>query len=883
MTQKTSMDSLTFGLNITDESRAIGEKVIDSNDQTFIQMGLERIAQNLSNYDDFVFAGRLLIHESVRAVPSVETYLALNHDILEPKIIGFMEAHIEQLESLLKECEFDNYNNQDYFSADTLRRSYLLRAVPAKDPTETPILKNLRVAVQLYYDESIEDVVRAFKEMNAAYYTHASPTIFNAGTKNGQMASCFLMNVYDSLDSMMYTGIGDMAMISRYNGGIGIGLNRIRHSDIAGTGSSAGILPYARVCDKAIGYVDQSRKRRGAATGFLNIWHIDVEDFIRAASNYIPQDLRLVDLHTCIWMHDLFFERAKNNEDWTLFCPNTVKDLQGKYGEDFEKIYHAMEALAPVHEQRYLDTDRKYNEIRNEISKTNDPTDELKTRFIKITKEFNLYRKERIVYKKVNARDLLQLIADTQLKSGKPYVMNGDRANAKSNQQNIGPINNSNLCVEIVQYSDPNTFSSCNLASINLSSFRLGSFDHRLDDKSDDVIMEELSKCYDFEKLGQITRSVTKNLNKVIDHNFYPFDETKIKDFNLKTRPLGIGISGLDDAFKVTDIVYGSKASILLNKMIFACMYYNALTQSNELAKIHGEYHHFRTGTCKIFNHLSKDFEEYKGSPLSNGFFQFDLWASEAAYDDHHGRINKTHYDMEDNLPVDPSYFGGVDSWDVLRKRIMDTGVRNSLLLALMPTASTAQILRNAESAEAHQSNIYSRQVGNGSYNIVNRHLHKDLESAKINTPEVNDFIYNTGGSLKGLHDFLINSKTEYSEEVLDRSKFLEQKYQTMFEIKPSLFLKMARQRGIYVDQSQSTNIYIVDPTLPQLMAIQMVAYHNKLKTHIYYLRNTIPTLITGFNKKIEVTKSDGPSSPDSDESIPVCRLDNPDCLSCGS
>lgn len=896
------METIDFNLKISTETRDLGAQIIESTYPSFIKAGLHRIARDLNNYDNFILAGRLLIHSTVKSVPSLETYLALNHNILNHNVKSFIINNIEELETLVKSHEKNNYTNQDYFSADMRHKSYLLRAVPSKGPTETPVQKNLRLAVQFYFDESMNSVIKCFKEMCDGIYTHATPTEQNAGTIDGQMASCFLMSVYDSLDSMIYTGVGDMAMISRYNGGVGIGLNRIRHSDINGTGASAGVLPIARVYDKTISYVDQSRKRRGAATGFLNVWHIDVEDFTRAASNYIPHDLKLTGLHTCLWMHDLFFERAAKGEKWTLFCPNTVKDLQGKYGSDFEREYISFEKLAPIREEEFKAVEKNFDDIRMKLSQTQDPSDELKLEFVNATSALTKSRKNRIVYKVIEAQDLLKLIADTQLKSGKPYIMNGDRSNGKSNQQNIGPINNSNLCVEIVQYSDPNTFSSCNLASINLSHFGEKRFDrtnyterrYRYEAGVKEGIMEELTKCYNFAHLGEISRSITRNLNKVIDHNFYPFDESKVKNFNMQTRPLGIGISGLDDAFKVVDIEYGSEESLILNKMIFACMYYNCLKESVQLAKEDGEYHFFRTGKCKLYDSLSKSVVEYDGSPLSNGFFQFDLWQKEYEQDLSLGRINPAMYDPADNIPIWPLMFGQNDTptWDNLRKDVMKYGVRNSLLLALMPTASTAQLLRNAESAEAHQSNIYSRQVGNGAYDIVNRHLHYDLDEVGINTPEVNEFIYDvikkddkiikSSGSLNGLADFVASKQ---SEKDLNRIRFLEKKYKTMFDIKPTLFLKMARQRGIYVDQSQSTNIYIQDPSLSQLMGIQMAAYHNKLKTHIYYLRNTIPTLLTGFNSKI-VEGPQGSQGPQglpqvSEDVIPLCRIDNPECTSC--
>lgn len=567
------MDSITFDLTPSEECLDIAKQVFESRDPMLNQMGIARIAQNLSNYDNFCLAGRLLINNVVRSIRTLDLYLALNKNILAPHIVAFIEDNKEVLQQAVDNSGRYNYINQDLFSADTLCESYLLRSLPNKSPTETPVLKNLRIAVQLYYTVSVDRVLQAFMEMNECYYTHASPTIYNAGCLNPQMASCFLMNVDDSLDSMMYTGVGDMSMISRYNGGIGIGLNNIRHSDIGGTGDSAGVIPYARVVDKSIGYVDQSRRRRGAATGYLNVWHIDVLDFIKASSNFIPQDRRLVDLHTCIWMHNLFYERCISNSEWTLFCPNTVKDLKDKYGLEFETIYKKYEELAPIREKEYLEANEVYDNLRSEIVHTDSLNPELLEQFRLAEISLKKAKKGRIIHQKVPARSILQVIADTQIKSSKPYVMNGDACNNKSNQQNIGKIRNSNLCVEIVQYSDPNTFSSCNLASINLPRFAKGKYiaPKHLEgstDLTDDQILEALSEAYDLRKLGQICRSLVENLNKVIDHNFYPFDESKIKDFNMATRPLGIGISGLDDAFKILDLVYVSREAKLLNKLI---------------------------------------------------------------------------------------------------------------------------------------------------------------------------------------------------------------------------------------------------------------------------------------------------------------------------
>lgn len=910
------MDVITAGLKPSAKALEITRKIMESDNLQVMANGLKTIVGGISNYDDYQLAGRLKIRELVMSISSMEIYLLVNDHLFNDTCKRFMHEHIDELNEMINKSEVCNYHNQDYFSSTMLEKMYLLKSIASKKPTETPVLHNLRLAVQMYHDDSIERIQQAFDEMNNSYYTHATPTKIHAGKKDCQMSSCFLMEVDDNLDSMMYTGWGDMGMISRYSGGIGISLNKIRHSDIAGTGDSAGVMPYARVCDKAIGYVDQSRTRRGAATGYLNVWHIDIEDFIVSPSNTLGEDIKVKSLTPCIWTHDLFFERCRNNELWTLFCPNKAKSLIGKYGEDFEHEYIRLEALAPAREQAYIEADAEYDRVYKQFTSHATPSEELKEEFTRAVHNLAKTSKERIVHKEVTARSIMLKIVDTQLKSGKPYVMNGDRCNAKSNQQNIGPINCSNLCVEIVQYSDSKTFSSCNLASINLPIFAKNRFNHDLFEASDEEIMKHLTEVYDFEHLGIITQSVVENLNKVIQHNFYPFDSSKIKDFNMDTRPLGIGVSGLDDCFKVLDLVYGDRVSIILNKMIFGCMYYNALVKSYHLTEVYGEYKRFRTGSCHIFDPDQQTMVEHKGSPLSNGFFQFDLWDREYHYDLSKDRINHEVYDPKDNVPIDPKYFGeNLMSWEELREEIREHGVVNSLLIALMPTASTAQILRNAETVEAHQSNMYSRQLAIGSFRVINRHLYKDMEELGLLDDDFVEFLYNNAGKMDGYADYYLSKVTSFKQslstykkmiddlkksrkyltsslchgkeypagientfEIIDgmsysnvpdprsiseafdgkvdeiyrRLKYLEKKYQTMFDIPYQTWLKMARQRGIYVDQSQSTNVYARDPPLKELAEIQMYAYDNKIKTHIYYLRNEIASSKTGFNKSVK-------------------------------
>jgi len=901
-------------LDVSDKAKDIAQTIFQSTDSKVAEAGIRAIIDSIYNYHDMCLAGRLLIYEVARAVPSVGIYLILNKSLLADHVSDFIRNHLEYFESIVREAEFMNYDNHDYFSAKTLCETYLLKCSFEHKPTETPVLKNLRIAVALYYDyssdceTSIEVITRVFNQMNQSYYTHASPTIFNAGTKTPQMASCFLMGIDDSLDHMLYTGCGDLGMISRYNGAIGFTLSKIRHSNISGTGKSSGVLPYARVCDRAIGYVDQGGKRKGAATAFLDIWHIDIEAFVEAASNVgIDFELKLKSLHTAVWMHDLFYERCFKDEEWTLFCPKTAPGLFGSYGQDFEKLYVEYESLALVRQQELLSAEADYLRLRRLLS--DDLS--LESEYIVAHARFEKARKEKIEFKKIKASELMNHIVNIQLKGGKPYVVSGDRSNFKTNHKNIGPINNSNLCVEIIEYSDPKTFASCNLASINLPRYAKKRFNHSLDNASDAEIIKELSECYDFETLGVMDRSIVRNLNMIIDKNFYPLDASKIKQPNLQTRPLGIGVSGLDDAFKVLDIAYMSRAATLLNKMIFACMYYNSISQSVELSKIHGEYPLFRTGQYKQWNDKTKSFDIVKGSPMSNGKFQFDMWQEEYLHDLHLGRI-RLPYNADDNVPIDPQQWDPTlsanVSWDTLRRQMMEFGLRNSLFIAVMPTASTAQIMRNAESVEAHQMNIYSRKVLSGYYTVVSRHLYTDLAEIGLNTKTIIDSICDNRGSLQGLTDLLkqypvVRGNVVWDASLEARVRFLEEKYRGMFEIKMSHYLQMARQRGIYVDQSQSTNAYMVDPTIQQRIAYQVIAYNLHLKTCMYYLRNNVETSNSGFNKTIkslmgtgsaeneliaqttkvvdetlvEVGSIDQPESP-----VALCKMEE-GCVSCSS
>lgn len=776
----------------------------DESNKSLIDALVLTCASSVTNLDDCVLAGYVLIKRVVDKVKSVSNYMMMNRHLLSPEVLAIMSNPL--YEQLVSEYEYCNYTNIDYFSASTLLKGYLLYRGHGLDISETPVLKNLRIAIQLHKGD-FESVRKSFISMSLGKYTHSSPTIFNSGMLKPQLASCFLMEVQDSLESITRETVGDMSVISNHNGGIGVSLSKLRHSTIGYSGHSSGVIPAGRVYDKLIEYVDQGGKRRGAATAFLDIAHIDIMSFISSTDNFGSHETRFSSLNTCIWMRDLFYKRLEEeNGMWTVFCPSRVGNLFSTYGPEFETEYKRLEQLAESEEEEWLTVD-----------KSSDRAVEL--------------LKKRIVFKKIPAKDIMKLIVSIQGKSGNPYMMNADSCNLKSNQQNLGPINGSNLCLEILEVSGKEV-ACCNLASINLSFFASSKYKGSFKD------------CFDFDDFGKTVREVVRNLDSSITTGFYPLERSRA--VNDETRPLGIGVSGLDDVFKIVDLVHGSDDSRTLNKMIFACMYYNALLESIDLAKKYGPYKRYNDGSYKLFSPEDKSWVEYKGCPLSNGHLSFDLWRSEAAY-------RGKDFD-ESSMIINPIAWGQdlvdgqVATWNQVRTMISRYGVRNSLLIALMPTATTAHIMRNAESTEAHQANIYSRQVNAGNFIVINRHLKADLREVGLNIPIVYSFIISNEGSLSGLSSF-VSSKLDISDDaILKRVRFLEDKYKTMFEIPTKINMLMSAERGIYVDQSQSMNIFIKNPSTTTKINMHKYANSLGLKTGMYYLRQLPTVSVTGFN-----------------------------------
>lgn len=604
---------------------------------------------------------------------------------------------------------YDRDFNYDYFGFKTLERSYLLK-INGK-VVERPQHMLMRVAVGIH-GEDVEAAIETYNLMSEKWFTHATPTLFNAGTPKPQLSSCFLLTMKEDSVEGIYDTLKQCAKISQSAGGIGLAVHNVRAtgSYIKGTnGTSNGIVPMLRVFNDTARYIDQGGgKRKGAFAVYLEPWHADVFDFLQLKKNHGKEELRARDLFYALWIPDLFMKRVEADEEWSLFCPNEAPGLADCYGEEFEKLYEK-------------------------------------------------YEREGRARKVVKAQELWFEILESQTETGTPYMLYKDHANHKSNQKNLGTIKSSNLCTEIIEYTSPDEVAVCNLASIALPRFvHDGKFDHQ--------------------QLFDVTYVVTKNLNKIIDINYYPVEEARRS--NLRHRPIGIGVQGLADAFIMLRMPFDSEEAKGLNKDIFETIYFAAMTASKDLAKVHGPY------------------ETYQGSPISQGIFQFDMWG------------------------VKPS--SGRWDWEGLRKEILQYGVRNSLLVAPMPTASTSQILGNNECFEPYTSNIYTRRVLSGEFIVVNKHLLKDLIKLGLWNETMKNLIIQANGSIQQIPN------------IPQRIKDL---YKTVWEISQKTIIDMAADRAPYICQSQSLNIHLQDPNFGKLTSMHFYAWKKGLKTGMYYLR----------------------------------------------
>jgi ribonucleoside-diphosphate reductase alpha chain len=594
--------------------------------------------------------------------------------------------------------------------------------------------------------------------MSEKWFTHATPTLFNAGTPKPQLSSCFLLTMQDDSIGGIYDTLKQCAKISQSAGGIGLSIHNIRAtgSYIKGTnGTSNGIIPMLRVFNDTARYVDQGGgKRKGAFAVYLEPWHADIFEFLQLKKNHGKEEMRARDLFYALWTPDLFMKRVEANDVWSLFCPNEAPGLSESYGEEFEKLYEK-------------------------------------------------YEKEGRYRKQVKAQELWFEIIESQIETGTPYMLYKDAANKKSNQKNLGTIKSSNLCTEIMEYTSKDEVAVCNLASLSLPKYVIdGKFDHQ--------------------KLYDVTYHVTKNLNKIIDVNYYPVPEAE--NSNRRHRPIGLGVQGLADTLIMLRMPFESDEAQGLNRDIFETIYFASMTASKDLAEKHGAY------------------ETFKGSPVSKGIFQFDMWG------------------------VTPT--SGRWNWDELRKEVKKHGVRNSLLLAPMPTASTAQILGNNESFEPYTSNVYKREVLSGAFAVVNKHLLKDLIKLGLWNDSMKNKLLAANGSVQNIK--------EIPQSIKDI-------YKTVWEIKQKTIIDMAADRGAFICQSQSLNIYMTEPNFGKITSMHFYAWKRGLKTGMYYLRTTAAADAVKFTVEKQAEPAIVPVVSDEQKLADMaCSLDNPDaCEAC--
>lgn len=671
---------------------------------------------------------------------------------------------MENAEKLNSAIIYDRDFNYNYFGFKTLERSYLLRI--RNKIVERPQHMLMRVAIGIH-GEDIDAAIETYNLLSEGYFTHASPTLFNAATPKPQLSSCFLLALKDDSIEGIFDTLKQSALISKTAGGIGIHVHCIRAkgSLIAGTnGISNGLVPMLRVFNNTARYVDQGgNKRPGAFAIYLEPWHADIFEFLDLKKNTGKEEVRARDLFYALWIPDLFMERVESNKKWSLMCPHKCPGLHDVWGKNFEDLYVKYE-----NEGRYI--------------------------------------------RQIDARNLWNAIIESQVETGVPYMLYKDACNRKSNQQNLGTIKCSNLCTEIVEYTSADEIAVCNLASIALNKY------------------VKQDRTYDFKKLKEVAKIVTKNLNKIIDVNYYPVVEARRS--NMRHRPIGIGVQGLADTFILMRYPFESIQAQTLNKQIFETIYYGALEASCDLAEKLGPY------------------ETYDGSPVSKGILQYDMWG------------------------VTPS---DLWDWNALKEKIAKHGVRNSLLIAPMPTASTAQILGNNESFEPYTTNIYTRRVLSGEFQVVNQHLLKDLVNLQLWNEDMKNSLIENGGSIQ-------NFKEVPSE--------LKAIYKTVWEIPQKTILQMAADRGAFIDQSQSLNIHIAEPNYGKLTSMHFHAWKLGLKTGMYYLRTKPAAKAIQFTvdkTKLKVNSQPAATEKTDDEiaynmAAMVCSLDNKDeCLMCGS
>jgi ribonucleoside-diphosphate reductase alpha subunit len=706
--------NLTYDLSENCDSSKVAQQVFSSMYDNITAQEIDILSAEIcigmitSDPDYEILATRIIASNIQKVCPN-NFHLAMRKlhkaGIITDEVV---EVAQKVKESIKTDRDFDF----GYFGLKTLEKSYLQR-VDGK-LVETPQYMFMRVSIGIH-GRDIPAVLETYDKMSQGFFIHATPTLFNAGTPRPQMSSCFLIaNKEDSIDGI-YGTLTECAQISKWAGGIGLHVHQVRanKSRIRGTnGQSDGIIPMLRVFNATARYVNQAGRRKGSIAVYIEPWHADIMDFLELRLNQGDEEARCRDLFSGLWIPDLFMKRVEEGGNWSLFCPDKAKGLSDVYGEEFEALY---------------------------------------------TK----YEEEGLANSTVPAAEVWKAILKSQTETGTPYMLYKDACNTKSNQKNLGTIKSSNLCTEIIEYTDKDETSVCNLASIALPKY-----------------VNREAKTFDFDKLHEVTKIVTKNLNRVIDRNFYPVETAKKS--NMRHRPIGLGVQGLADVFILCGLAFDCEESRQLNAQIFETMYHASLEASSELAEIDGSY------------------ETFEGSPASQGILQPSMWGGEAKY--------PLRYD-----------------WTEMAERIKNKGLKNSLLMAPMPTASTAQILGNNECFEPYTTNIYLRRTLAGEFVVVNKHLVDDLKKAGLWSKEMKDLMVKAGGSI---------------QNIVDIPDDIKKLYKTVWEISQKCIIDMAADRGRFIDQSQSMNLFMESPTMSKLSSMHMYAWKSGLKTGMYYLRS---------------------------------------------
>ena len=706
--------NLTYGLSDKCDSSKVAQQVFSSMYDNITTQEIDTLSAEIcigmiTSDPDYETLATRIVASNIHKVCPNNFHLAMRKlhkaDVVTDEVV-------EVAQQVKGAIDMDRDFDFGYFGLKTLEKSYLQR-VDGK-LIETPQYMFMRVSIGIH-GKDIVGVLDTYDKMSRGLFIHATPTLFNAGTPRPQMSSCFLIaNKADSIDGI-YGTLTECAQISKWAGGIGMHIHDIRanKSRIRGTnGQSDGIIPMLRVFNSTARYVNQAGRRKGSIAVYLEPWHADIMDFLELRLNQGDEEARCRDLFSALWIPDLFMKRVEEGGDWSLFCPDKAPGLSNVYGDEFEALY---------------------------------------------TK----YEEEGLANATVPAADVWKAILKSQTETGTPYMLYKDACNSKSNQKNLGVIKSSNLCTEILEFTDKDETSVCNLASIALPKY-----------------VNKETKSFDYEKLHEVTKTVTKNLNRVIDRNFYPVETARRS--NMKHRPIGLGVQGLADVFNMCGLPFDCEESRLMNAHIFETMYHAALEASSELAEVDGSY------------------ESFEGSPASKGVLQPDMWEGETK-------------------------FSGRYDWDAMRECVKSKGLRNSLLMAPMPTASTAQILGNNECFEPYTTNIYLRRTLAGEFVVVNKHLVEDLKRVGLWSKEMKDLMVKAGGSI---------------QNIVDIPEDIKKLYKTVWEISQKCIIDMAADRGRFIDQSQSMNLFMESPTMSKLSSMHMYAWKAGLKTGMYYLRS---------------------------------------------